>query len=125
MVVPSSLLILEIFFLLRIAFACDNDFCMDTELPESKKIENSTLVGHVFKTVNKSSFFNCLLECSMDCKCVSINLHRQNKTCELNHASNTSHPSAVVKKKGWSYYGIMIKTQRKVSVYSRTFLIAT
>ena len=59
-------------------------------------IANRILTGHAFTTKPSSTMESCVIFCSKDLNCKSINFYRKAKTCELNNMSAETSPESMV-----------------------------
>ena len=67
------------------------------------------LKGHVVSTHNVKDHGHCLILCSEDQRCQSINFQARYLVCELNDADRHSHPWDYEFKDGYTYAGFISK----------------
>ena len=78
--------------------------------------QNTSLQGHVIKSVSTSSLFHCMQSCDETHNCHSINLRdSQPKTCELNDGNHLTNPESMVNSSGFTYLNYFIHPVSKCS----------
>ena len=68
-----------------------------------RSIKGSYLTGHVISNRSTDGLGDCLVECTADPRCKSINFRFQNSLCELNEADRYTHPWDYGSKEGHAY----------------------
>ena len=77
------------------------------------------LRGHLISTPNVQNIGQCLIACSQDQRCRSINFKFLGSVCELNDADSKNHVLDYKTKDGYAYSDYLVK----VSVYSLLALV--
>ena len=68
-----------------------------------RSIKGSYLTGHVISNSSTDGLGDCLVECTTDPRCKSINFRFEDVLCELNDADRYTHPWDYGSKKGHAY----------------------
>ena len=79
----------------------------------TKSTHDYYLAGHVISTRIVRSLSECLMLCSHDFVCKSMNFRLADKSCELNNADRFTHPEDFGTKEGYVYMATTEK-HRKV-----------
>ena len=74
-----------------------------------------SLSGHVISTRISSSLSECVMMCSGEFRCKSINFRLRDRSCDLNDADKHTHPEDYGPKEG-SVYMDAAEKHRKVSL---------
>lgn len=80
------------------------------------------LSGHAFSTRISSSISECVLICSNELRCKSLNFRLKDKSCDLNDADKHTHPEDYGPKEG-SVYMDTAQSHRKVGHCIRQLLV--
>ena len=70
------------------------------------RIENRTLDAHVFRAHTILSLRSCLLMCTEESRCLSVNYWESDQVCELNDNIDVCKPGDVVVGTGVSHYAL-------------------
>lgn len=81
------------------------------------------LRGHLISTSNVKNIGQCLVACSQDQRCQSINFKFLGSICELNDADREKKPGDYKLKDGYAYSDYPIKVRVKINLYGAVFLI--
>ena len=88
-------------------------------LKNCKKQTKSTyghyLAGHVISTAGSSSLPECVMLCSYELRCKSLNFRLSDKSCDLNDADRHTHPEDYGRREA-SVYMDTSEKHRKVSL---------
>ena len=84
--------------------ACNVFYPLDAKLDMSSTLSDWILQGHVIHTFNFTTLFGCFLKCSDTYNCYSLNFYPATGLCELNNATNSSHPHDLVPSKSHGIY---------------------
>ena len=79
-----------------------------------------SLSGHVISTRTSSSLTECVMMCSGEFRCKSMNFRLNDKSCDLNDADRHTHPEDYGPKEG-SVYMDTSEKHRKVSLEFKCF----
>ena len=78
------------------------------------------LAGHLISSVRSSSLADCVMLCSYQLRCKSLNFQLRTKSCDLNDADRHTHPEDYGRREA-SVYLDTSKKHRKVS-YSHVLI---
>ena len=79
-----------------------------------RSIKGSYLTGHVISSGSTAGVGDCLVECTADPRCKSINFRFQDLLCELNDADRYTHPWDYGSKEGHTYSDYPYKVRQRV-----------
>ncbi|KAJ7372462.1 hypothetical protein OS493_018969 [Desmophyllum pertusum] len=71
--------------------------------PDTYSVTGHYLKDHVMSTSITSDISECVIQCSLDIRCKSINFHLSTKSCDLNSADRYNHPEDYVMKHRFLY----------------------
>lgn len=94
---------------------------------QCKKVAYSVQRGyflrdHLISTSNVKSIGQCLVACSQDQRCQSINFKFLGSICELNDADREIKPGDYQLNDGYAYSDYPIKVRVKINLYDAVFL---
>lgn len=69
----------------------------------SLSVYSHQMTGHVISVRKRSSLSECLMLCSHELRCKSINFRLNDKSCDLNDADRFTHPEDYGPKEGFVY----------------------
>ena len=86
-------------------------------------VQGYFLRGHLISTSNVKNIGQCLVACSQDQRCQSINFKFLGSICELNDADRETKPGDYKLNDGYAYSDYPIKVRVKINLYDVLFLI--
>ena len=82
---------------------------------QAKSTHGYYLAGHVISSTRSSSLPECVMLCSYELRCKSLNFRLSDKSCDLNDADRYTHPEDYGRRDA-SVYMDTSEKHRKVSV---------
>jgi hypothetical protein len=70
---------------------------------------NFKISGHTITTLTSSTSDSCILACSSQLHCHSINFYESQQKCELNSANHLSNPESLVHSHGSQYSNYFLR----------------
>ena len=87
---------------------------------QTKSANGYYLAGHMISTVKSSSLAECVMLCSYQLRCKSLNFQLSDKLCDLNDADRHTHPEDYERREV-SVYMDTSEKHRKVSLLKKRF----
>ena len=91
---------------------------------QARSVFGYYLASHLISTVRSSSLSQCVMLCSHQLRCKSLNFQLSTKSCDLNDADRHTHPEDYEQREA-SVYMDTSEKHRKVSLSCKTFSLVT